>query len=121
MPTYDPKMTPLWAGGIPGKLTSVSIDNHTIDAEVFPRITTSDHKPRTPNPMETNSGRMEMLAMRLRIPINGAWGFDHISTALGKDKVFVFIVQNDRAVALEDDASLFPSDTLVTQLRLLQK
>lgn len=65
--------------------------------------------------------RKQMLAMRLRIKEGDLWGFDHIDTALGKEKVFVFILQDDKAAVLEDDLGLFPSDTLITQLRLIQK
>lgn len=36
-----------------------------------------------------------------------------------EDKYYVFVVQGGAAVTLEDNA-LFPSDTLITQLRLIQ-
>jgi hypothetical protein len=38
-----------------------------------------------------------------------------------EDKVAVFICVNGSYVVLEDGADLFPSDTLITQLRMLQK
>lgn len=71
--------------------------------------------------IEDQRQRRNMLAMRLRIKEGELWGFDHIDTALGKDKVFVFILQGDSPAVLEDDAALFPSDTLITQLRLIRK
>lgn len=71
--------------------------------------------------IEDQRHRKNMLAMRLRIKEGEQFPFDHIDTALGKEKVFVFIMQNDQAVVLEDDPFLFPSDTLMTQLRLIAK
>lgn len=38
---------------------------------------------------------------------------------LNPDTVVVFVIQNGKAILLEDGVDLFPSDTLVTQLRLL--
>ena len=47
--------------------------------------------------------------------------FQYMSSAYAGDKVFVFVVQDNQAVTLEDDATMFPSDQLITQLRLLEK
>lgn len=44
---------------------------------------------------------------------------DYLFTHVHTDKVFVFFVHNDRAGHLEDDINLFPSDKLITQVRLL--
>ncbi|CAB4124850.1 hypothetical protein UFOVP55_33 [uncultured Caudovirales phage] len=63
--------------------------------------------------------RMRMIMMRLRITEASTIPFNHISTGLGGDHVFVFIVQSDEPITLRDDVALFPSDTLITQLRLL--
>lgn len=38
---------------------------------------------------------------------------------LGKDTVAVIVEASDDIVVLKDDATLFPSDALVTQLRIL--
>ena len=65
--------------------------------------------------------RHQMLAMRLRLSEGEKFPFDDIHTSLGKEKVFVFVVQNDQAVTLEDDPLMFPSDLLITQLRLIAK
>ena len=35
------------------------------------------------------------------------------------DKVYIFFIHNDRAGYLEDNADLYPSDKLVTQVRLI--
>ena len=63
--------------------------------------------------------RMRMLNMRLRINEGYLLPFDHISTGLGGDHVFVFVVKDGKPVTLTDDAAMFPSDALITQLRLL--
>lgn len=65
--------------------------------------------------------RKAMLAMRLRIPEGARFPFDCLETHWGEEKVFIFVVQDDKPVILEDPAELFPSDTLITQLRLIQK
>lgn len=71
--------------------------------------------------IEREDYRNRILCMRLRIPDGGMIPFQHLSTALAGDKVFVFVVQDNQAVTLEDTAALFPSDQLITQLRLLDK
>ena len=63
--------------------------------------------------------RMRMIMMRLRITEASTLPFQHISTGLGGDHVFVFIVKGGEPITLKDDVALFPSDTLITQLRLL--
>lgn len=45
--------------------------------------------------------------------------FDHISIHESTSKVFVFVVLDGKATTIEDEAAMFPSDTLVTQLRML--
>lgn len=44
---------------------------------------------------------------------------DYLFTHVHTDRVFVFFVHNDRAGHLEDDINIFPSDKLITQVRLL--
>lgn len=65
--------------------------------------------------------RMRMLGMRLRVPQGAELPFEHISTALSGETVFVFVLSGGKPAILEDGADLFPSDTLITQLRLIQK
>lgn len=59
----------------------------------------------------------------MRLDLNSHYGvFDFIEAAcLNEDRMAVFVVTNGKHVTLEDDAHLFPSDTLITQLRLLRK
>lgn len=46
--------------------------------------------------------------------------FQRISAhRLNDETVVVFVISNGKAVLIEDGAALFPSDALVTQLRLL--
>lgn len=65
--------------------------------------------------------RATMIAMRLRLQHTDWFPYQYLSTALTGDKVFVFVVQDGQPVVLEDDATMFPSDALITQLRLLEK
>jgi hypothetical protein len=71
-----------------------------------------------PDP-EASSALFDMLKMRMR------WGsklpFKVTSChRLSHDKAVVFVIHEDRHLTIEDDWALFPSDTLVTQLRLIQ-
>jgi len=71
--------------------------------------------------LNNDNARKMMIAMRLRLEDGVYFPFEHLSTAKAGDKVFIFVVQNNQPVTLEDEAGMFPSDTLVTQLRLLMK
>jgi hypothetical protein len=65
--------------------------------------------------------RKMWIAMRLRLPEGQRWPFDFLETHYAGEKVLVFAVIGDNHVVLEDAAELFPSDTLITQLRLIAK
>ena len=70
----------------------------------------------------TPLGLVDLIAMRLRIPPNATMPFEFIEAhRIDEDRVVVFLVHNQQPLMIEDDGSLFPSDTLVTQLRLLTK
>lgn len=81
------------------------------------------------NPVPSNLGsviesevyRHRLLAMRLRLLEGETFPYQDLFTSLAGDKVFVFVVQDNQAVTLEDNATMFPSDQLITQLRLLDK
>jgi hypothetical protein len=62
----------------------------------------------------------KMIDMRLRTP-PGKYLFEFMMCHKAKDdnKVVVFLYHNKQATHLEDDWNLFPSDTLITQLRLM--
>jgi predicted ribosome-associated RNA-binding protein Tma20 len=40
---------------------------------------------------------------------------------MGDSKKVVFLIVNGKPLMIEDDEHLFPSDTLITQLRLLRR
>lgn len=44
---------------------------------------------------------------------------DFLLAHIHKDQVYIFFIHNDRAGYLADDANLYPSDKLVTQVRLI--
>lgn len=64
--------------------------------------------------------RRKILAMRMRWQ-KETGPFQYLSTAHvpTTERVFVFLIHKDDAIVLSDDAYLFPSDTLLSQLRLL--
>lgn len=84
-----------------------------------PRITTGTYD--YSDGISSSSYRKKMIGMRLRIPNGSLFPFAHLETHYAGEKVFVFVVVDDKPVVLEDESSLFPSDTLITQLRLIQK
>jgi hypothetical protein len=68
----------------------------------------------------TSAKLEDMIRMRLR-SAPGSF-FDHWHAYKAKDdKVVVLVVNNGAHVVLEDEWPLFPSDALITQLRLLEK
>jgi hypothetical protein len=69
--------------------------------------------------MSVPENRKSMIAMRLRLEDGMKWPFDFLETHWHDDTVYVFLVANGKPVMLQDDAGLFPSDTLITQLRLI--
>lgn len=67
-----------------------------------------------------------MIAMRLRTgeaeALLPGYPFFECHEAKKTGKVFVCLISEDgQPITIEDDADLFPSDTLITQLRLLKK
>lgn len=72
-----------------------------------------------PNPYTHMPSPMAMIAMRLRLPEGHKFNVDHIHAFLDKEKAFVFIVNKGQSVTIEDEVDLFPSDALITQLRLI--
>ncbi len=60
-----------------------------------------------------------MISMRLRSRREDF--FDHWHAhKIGDERVVLFIVHKGQEVVLSDPWPLFPSDTLITQLRLLE-
>jgi hypothetical protein len=86
------------------------------------------HNPSRELSMNTAVQPMTLLSMRM------GWGgykgtrvfgeannppFDHISIHRNDTTVFVFVVTDKKPITIEDDVSMFPSDSLVTRLRML--
>lgn len=65
--------------------------------------------------------KRRLLFMRLEIPEGQKIPFEFLEFMKGKDCVYVMVArtEEDKPIVIEDDVSLFPSDTLVTQLRLM--
>jgi hypothetical protein len=63
----------------------------------------------------------DKLKMRLGMAKSETFGLEHCHIVEGKMKVFVFLVQGDKAIVLDDDPALFPSDTLIGQYRLFKE
>lgn len=69
-----------------------------------------------PNEMDP----MQLLYGRLRIRMGEQIPAKHVSLYVSGEQAVVFLVANDGKVAvLEDDPALFPSDKLITEIRLL--
>lgn len=61
-----------------------------------------------------------MISMRLHFKSGDRFPLPHIDAYVTKDVAVVFAIdKSNRPVIIEDDPALFPSDTLITQLRLL--
>ncbi len=80
--------------------------------------------PSAPPPwVETPPTRLQpiqMIRSRLRLGEGEALGLDHLHAHEDKDMTFVFVVHMGKHVVLEDERTLFPSDQLITSLRLLR-
>jgi hypothetical protein len=72
-------------------------------------------------PLEDSGWRRRAIGTRLQLNEGELFPFDELETALGTDVVYVMVVVNGKGVMLEDERGLFPSDTLITQLRLISK
>lgn len=71
--------------------------------------------------LDSDYSLLRMIASRMRLTEVATLPFQHIHChKLNDEKVAVFIAQRGEAVTLEDDYSLFPSDALITKLRLLE-
>lgn len=66
---------------------------------------------------------LERLAMRMGWDDGKVKTLQHLDIVALPDKVMVWVITKDdfQSVVIEDDVSMFPSDALVTQLRLLEK
>lgn len=101
------------SGGSSGYVTTSKTTTSTI-----PQWVTNDH-------LGGGMSDEQMIFMRLcggrtYAPPNKE--FDFLSAyRFAEDKVAIFVCNNGKYVVLEDDHNLFPSDSLITQLRMLAK
>ena len=69
--------------------------------------------------IDTSAGRTRMIAMRMNWATQASIPFQYMETALVGDTVHLFLVVKDEAITIKDEKSMFPSDSLITNLRLL--
>jgi hypothetical protein len=95
------------------------------DMNISPYSTFSMAKPvgavGSPKPKNPPHVNLESLIMRLRLNIHelADKGVELIAARKLGDKVAVFITSKGTALVLEDDDELYPSDRLVSQVRLM--
>lgn len=66
----------------------------------------------------TKPDLISMIRSRLRMDPYATFKVQHLHAAEANDKVYVLVI-NAEPVILTDEAKMFPSDQLITQLRLL--
>jgi len=71
------------------------------------------------NPGISEEMAYQLLAGRLRISEYEVMPFAHISMHMTPEKAILFVVAQGGPVIIEDPMELYPSDSLVTQLRML--
>ena len=92
------------------------------DYEGIRKVLDTLDRQRPPTGLGTQAERYsarEKLVMRMGW-VRTANMPDHIHIVETKGAVHVFGVRNDEGFMLKDDPGLFPSDTLITQLRMVQ-
>lgn len=77
--------------------------------------------PKHLEPIDVAGWRRQAIAHRLRLRNGDMLPFDGMETLLGDDSVYVMVVVNGKGAMFNDDKTLFPSDTLITQLLLVAK
>jgi hypothetical protein len=70
-------------------------------------------------PMPPKDELQRTLCVRLRMQQGEGFPLEFIDFHVAADKVYVFTVSKGGAAIIEDDRNLFPSDSLITALRLL--
>jgi len=70
-------------------------------------------------PGESIHDPAKLLLLRLRCDSISADLIQDIHISVGDTKTFLFMVRNGEATVLEDATAFFPSDKIITSLRLL--
>lgn len=60
-----------------------------------------------------------MICMRMRFQEGQKLPMAYMSAHQTNANVFVFLVHNEQAIVIEDEVLMFPSDALITKLRLI--
>jgi hypothetical protein len=114
------------AGTYPMPLLNKAEEDALTGAEIMRRVQAHNLMMNTPSVYATTSTRQwssrEKILMRLDMPDGYHIGFHHLDAVrLNDEKMVIFVVTDGKHCTIEDDAHLFPSDTLITQLRILRK
>jgi len=107
----------------PGDMYSATIFSDHMKKQLSNMISNSAPYPVYPASFKDDTdGKITpeaMIYMRLRFAPGMKIPLDFLRAYVTDEVACVFIMVNNKPVVLEDDPSLFPSDSLITQLRLL--
>lgn len=106
---------------IPAEALQANMINSRLPPIAPPWVNTPYKNANPTNPLDDESYRIRLIRMRLRIPEGSLLPYQFLATHFAGEEVIVFVVQDGQPVTLRDEAPLFPSDQLITQLRLLEK
>lgn len=70
-------------------------------------------------PVMSSDQLCRMICMRMRFQEGVKLPMAYMSAHQSNANVFVFLVHNEQATIIEDDPLMFPSDALITKLRLI--
>lgn len=95
-------------------------------ASVFGRSIDSAKYGRQAAAMPNPNQKFTPVNMQARLNVRMCWNlpgetcpFEHCSSHRAGNEAVVFVINNGTPVMLHDDLNLFPSDALITQIRLL--
>lgn len=80
-------------------------------------VTPGRNKPEFPGKW----GPYDKLKMRLGMAKADTFDLDYCHIFEGTNRTYVFVVKGDKALILEDEPALFPSDSLVAQFQLFRE
>lgn len=82
------------------------------------------HSIPTPPQLPLSPSNWEMLCMRMRWqPYSGTDSFHYITVHPAGEKMYVWLITKGEfePITLEDDLAMYPSDMLITKLRMIEK
>jgi hypothetical protein len=119
---FDPYVKSKWADALSDSLLyGVRSMPGGLGAGLGARNQTSNKASPPPEPRFTNSSMQRMIACRMGWERDGMMCPlpDLTCAKLNEGQAVVFFVFDGKAIVIYDDLNLFPSDALVTQLRIL--